>query len=238
MPLALIAFALVSLVHLASLVVASESVVGDVTQIMLMPLLAAVLLTSAPRPYGRVVRLAAWALGFSWLGDTLPRFARDQPLPELFAIEGFGLMVGGFALAQATYVAAFWPYRSRSALRSRTAVVIAAVTLAGLIAVIAPNAGWVTLPVAAYAVLLVGMALLAPGLGRAGAWGGALFVFSDALIGLRAFSGWEALDFALGGFVVMVTYIAGQSLLTRAVLQRDAADRAPDRVLSGERVTT
>lgn len=204
-------------------------VVSSGTQVLLMPLLAWVLLAAAPRPYGRLVGLVAVALGFSWLGDALPRFAADAPLVDAIGVrghpvDGFLLMVLGFLGAQTAYCVAFWPWRERSALRRPLPVAVAAVALVVLLALSAESAGWLVVPVAAYAVLLVGMALLAPGVDRLAGWGGLVFVVSDAMIGLRAFDVLPVPDTALadavGGVAVMTTYVAGQALLVAGVLRR------------------
>ena len=217
----------------------AADLVASATQVLLMPLLAWVLLAAAPRPYGRLVGLVAVALGFSWLGDTLPRFAQGAPLPEALGVaghpaDGFLLMVGGFLGAQVAYCVAFWPHRGRSALRRPLPVAVATVALVAVLGLSAPAAGRLVVPVAAYAVLLVGTALLAPGVDRLAGWGGLLFVVSDAMIGLRAFDVVTLPDSAVvdaaGGVAVMTTYVVGQALLVAGVLRhRLRAHPAPHR---------
>nr|WP_077138333.1 lysoplasmalogenase family protein [Flaviflexus massiliensis] len=58
------------------------------------------------------------------------------------------------------------------------------------------------------------MAILATGLGAYATVGAIIFPVSDALIALRAFA-----DFTLPvhGFIVMLTYVLGQSLLIYAI---------------------
>ena len=74
---ALAVLVVVTLVHLVAQGTAPGGVVADLTQAVLMPALAWVLLTSTPIPRSRLVRLTLLALALSWLGDTLPRFAAD-----------------------------------------------------------------------------------------------------------------------------------------------------------------
>ncbi|MGN0065240.1 MAG: lysoplasmalogenase family protein [Nocardioides sp.] len=232
--LALATFSVVTVVHLVAQLVAgdagSAALVADLTQVALMPALAAVLLTAAARPASRLVRLAALALFFSWLGDTLPRLVHGSPVPEWLGLGGWGgggflMMVAGFWCAQVTYAVAFWPYRSRSLVRDPVALGIAGACVLGLAVLVARSSLPLVVPVVLYACALVLMALLAPGVSRWAGRGAALFVLSDALIGLRAFAGLDWLGTPAaqqwGGFVVMATYVAGQALLVLGVLRRD-----------------
>ena len=100
--------ALVTAVHLVAQLLDPEGPVADATQPLLMPALAAVLLTGTSVPRSRLVRITLLALFFSWLGDTLPRLASGDA--------GFLVMVGCFLLAQVAYVVAFWPLRGQSLL--------------------------------------------------------------------------------------------------------------------------
>ena len=113
MPAALVTLAVVTLVHLLAQATVPGGVVADLTQVLLMPVLAWALVTSTPNPKSRLVRLVLLALTLSWLGDTLPRFAGDGS--DL----GFVLMLVTFLLAQLAYVAAFLPFVARSIVRTR-----------------------------------------------------------------------------------------------------------------------
>jgi len=216
-------FVVVSAVLLVARLVGADTV-GDVAQWLAMPTLAGVLLSVARWPRGRLVNLVAVALGLSWLGDLLPSFAGDQ---------AFLVMVGCFLAAQVVYVVAFTPYVRRSVVHRRPVALVAyGVVLVGLVAACAPHAGDLLLPVAVYGGCLVSMAVLATGLGRVAAVGGAVFLVSDALIALEQFvPGWHL---AGQDFWVMLTYLAGQALLTVAVLQHNLAERkapaVPDRL--------
>ncbi|WP_306371310.1 lysoplasmalogenase [Nocardiopsis sp. CC223A] len=204
-------FALVAAAHLAVQVVGAEAW-SRPSQVLLMPLLAAFVWAAAPRPRGRLVRLVLVALFFSWLGDTAPALASGDT--------AFLVMVGFFLVAQAVYIAAFAPWWARSPLGSnRTLLVPYGVVVAGLVALCAPGAGPLLVPVLVYGLLLGAMAVLSVGVHRWAAVGGALFLLSDGLIALRAFS--PGFDLPLSGFWVMLTYSAAQALIVLGALARD-----------------
>lgn len=208
----LIAFAAVTLVHLFAQVIAPGGTLADLTQVLLMPALAWVLMTSTRAPRSPFVRLVLLALGLSWLGDTLPRFAGDGDL-------AFALMLGAFLLAQLAYVAAFLPLRERSIARTRPILLLPyALALVLLIALTATGAGAALPAVILYGLVIVAMAILATGLDLVATIGAALFLLSDALIALHAFA-----DLALPGhgFWVMLTYCLGQGLIVVAVAHHD-----------------
>ncbi len=207
------------LAHLAAQLTGAATT-ARVTQGLLMPALAAVVLTATRWPRGRRVAWTLVALGFSWLGDVLPSAVGDDA--------AFLVMVGCFLLAQGAYVVAFAPSVRRSVVHRRPVLLVPyALVLVTLVAVCTPGAGTLLAPVAVYAGVLVAMAVLATGLGRTGAVGGALFLVSDALIAVDAFvPSWHL---AGQGFWVMLTYAAGQALLAAAVVASNASERrAPD----------
>lgn len=213
MPLALLVLVVVTLVHLGAQVAAPDGTVADVSQVLLMPALLWVLLTGTPNPKSLLVRLVSLALVLSWLGDTLPRFAEDG------STLGFGLMLGAFFLAQLAYVAAFLPFASDSIVRRRPALLTPYVLLlAVIIAVVADGAGALYPAVVLYGLVVVGMAVLATGIDVVATVGAVLFLVSDGLIAVSAFA---ALELPLHGFWVMLTYVAGQTLIVMAVAHRD-----------------
>lgn len=200
---------LLTLVHLAAQLVAPDGTVASVTQPLLMPSLAVVLLagTEAPRP--PMVRVVLVALFFSWLGDTVPRFLDGDA--------AFGAMLGCFLLAQVAYVVAFRRPR-RQPLPTRPALTVPYLVAYGvLVAACFDGAGPLIVPVMVYGGALVTMAILATGLGRVAGIGGAVFMLSDSLIALHAFAG---LDLPAHSFWVMLTYVVGQALLVVAVRER------------------
>lgn len=182
------------------------------TQVLLMPALALVLVAAVRRPRGRLLGLALIALVFSWLGDTAPAFASGDA--------AFLLMVGFFLVAQVVYVVAFWPYRAESFLYRRRALMLPYVGFVALLVwLCAPHTGGLLVPVLLYGLVLGLMAVLATGLNPWVAAGGALFLVSDGLIALRAFV--PGLDLPQGGFWVMSTYIAAQTLIVLGILAHD-----------------
>ena len=210
-------FALLAIAHLAIQLLGLDAW-SRPTQVFLMPALLLVLAAATGRPRERIITLAMVALAFSWLGDTAPAFASGDT--------AFLLLVGFFLVAQVVYVVAFWPYRAHSVLtRHRWALLPYVGFVAALVWVCAPHAGGLLVPVLLYGLLLGLMAVLATGLGPWVAAGGALFLVSDALIALRTFApGWDPPQ---GGFWVMSTYIAAQTLIILGLLSRrtDRAER-------------
>lgn len=218
------AFALVSLVHLAAQLVdagfgdagfVDAGAVANVSQWLIVPLLAAALTAATPPPRTRLVRLVLLALAFSWLGDTAPdAFVGDT---------AFLVMVGCFLCAQVAYIAAFLPYRDRSLLR-RPAVACYVLAVLLLVVACAPGAGALLVPALVYGLCLGAMAVLSTGLGPVAGAGGALFLLSDAMIALGAFADWFTPP--AEGFWVMATYIAGQALLVSGTLRADRRHEA------------
>ena len=203
-------------VHLGAQLVEPDGVVAALTQVLLMPALAGLLVSAVRSTRPRLVRLTLVALGFSWLGDTLPRFAQGDA--------AFLLMIGGFLLAQLTYALAFLPWWRASIVRRRPILLLPyAAGLARVVAASHARAGALLVPLVCYALALGTMAVLATGLGWIAGLGGALFVLSDALIALRSFAD---VTLPAHGFWVMLTYLTGQTLLVEAVI-RVQRERSP-----------
>ncbi|MFF3065723.1 lysoplasmalogenase [Oerskovia sp. NPDC057915] len=211
------AFLLLSAVHLAAHLAGAERL-AEVTQWFVMPLLALVVwAATAGVRRSRLVRWTLVALGFSWLGDSAPDLSSGDA--------SFLTMVGFFLLAQLSYAAAFWPRRGQSLLRRPLLLVPYGIALGALVAVCAPHAGALLVPVMVYGVCLTVMAVLSTGVNRVAGVGGAVFLVSDALIALGAFvPGFEVPGPLSSGFWVMLTYLAGQALLVAGILRRDARD--------------
>lgn len=203
-------YLLVSVLHLLAQA-AGRSAFAATTQVLLMPTLAVFLLLST-RERSRLVDLARWALLFSWLGDTVPRFLRDDA--------GFGPMLGCFLLAQVCYIRAFWPARGSSLLhRRRGWLTPYVVALLALLATCAPAAGGLAPAVVVYGCCLATMAVLASGLNPLAWAGGAVFMASDSLIALDAFDVWTQPGHDLW---VMGSYCVAQLLLVLGVLRAQA----------------
>lgn len=193
-------------VHLGALAVGARQV-SITTQILLMPALALVAVTIPPS------RFRTWtlvALGFSWLGDALPQFAAEQWM--------FPLMLASFLLAHVAWIAGFWPVRRESALWRKPATVVPYLVVG--IAVLAwciPGAGVLAPALVVYAVALLTTACLATAFGWPGWWGGALFIISDSLIAIQAFTG---VDFAGRQMMIMGSYAIAHGLLVLGVMRR------------------
>lgn len=200
------AFYVVVLIHLVGQLFSPASAITEVSQVLLMATLGVKLWVNTHSPRGRLVQLGLAALFFSWVGDTLPRFLDGDG--------GFLAMIGGFLVAQACYVVAFWPYRKNSILSKPLLIIPYALAAIALVALCGEGAGSLLVPVIVYAIVILAMAVLATGLGPYATAGGVIFLVSDALIALRAFA-----DFTLPahGFFVMLTYIVGQGLLVYAI---------------------
>lgn len=212
------AFAGVALVHLVAQLTGA-GVVADTTQVVLMPLMAAVLWCETSSPRARLVSLSLVALGMSWLGDSAPKAANGDA--------AFLVMIGFFLLAQLAYIAAFLPFRRRSVLHVHRVRLLAYVgAVAVLVLACAAGAGALFVPVLVYGACLGAMAVLSTGVDRLTAVGGALFLVSDGLIALDAFV--DGFGLPAQDFVVMATYLAAQALIVAGVLrQQSGASPAP-----------
>ena len=210
-------FVAVALIHLGAQLFGGGDV-ADATQVLLMPLLAAVLWLQATAPRSRLVVLTLVALGLSWLGDSAPKLTDGDA--------AFLVMVGFFLLAQVAYIVAFWPYRASSVLHVRRPLLLVYVAaVVGLVAACVGGAAGMLVPVLVYGALLGTMAVLSTGVNGLTAVGGALFLVSDGLIALNAFA--DGFDLPGQGFWVMSTYIAAQSLIVGGVLRETWSTRTP-----------
>ena len=178
------------------------------TKPLLMPVLAAFALAAADDQTADM-RLPAAGMALSGLGDTALLGAETS--------EGwFAPGMGAFAAAHACYITALASGGAARCVRPRVAAGYAALW-AILIAVLWRGLdGSLRVPVAAYSLLLVSMAVLASGRNREAAAGGALFVVSDALIacGLAGINAVPRQESA-----VMPTYVAAQFQLAAGVLR-------------------
>jgi len=182
------------------------------TKPLLMPVLAAFAL-AAPGDRDKDMRLPAAGMALSGLGDTALLG------PDSWFVPG----MGAFAAAHACYITALARDGAARGVRPRVAAGYAALW-AILITVLWRRLGSLRVPVAAYSLLLVSMAVLASGRNRAATAGGALFVVSDALIAC-SLAGLDALPRQESA--VMPTYITAQFLLAVGYLrpQRDLEAR-------------
>lgn len=215
----LVVFIAATVVHLAAQ--AGETTTAqDWSQGFLMPALALVVWAWYPPGLVRTGVLAA--LLFSWVGDMLPKFVPEDA--EFLA------MVGGFLVAQVIYVVVFsrWVRIAVRTPRGQRPLVIATLVYLPVVIVLSilmlPHAGSLTPAVAAYAVIIALMAVCSWAVHPIAGVGAALFVISDALIGLNTF--WPAYDLPGHGLWVMLTYIAAQAVLVLGIGRRLVIDRA------------
>ena len=173
----------------------------------LMPalLLGAVITLRSRTPVLMVVGLIA-----ATTGDVLLTFDSDV----LFLL---GML--GFLVMQICYIIGFVRLGAWKRVRARWWIlVVYAIVWVVANAVVAPAAGALAVPIAAYSLTLVAMAAVSAGVSTRVGIGGLLFLISDALIGL----GLAGLDFQGRGAVVMATYLVAQYLIitgwTRRVL--------------------
>ncbi|MGX5695138.1 lysoplasmalogenase [Agromyces soli] len=226
-------YLVLSLVHLVLLATGPAWAI-TLTKATLMPALIVAVLIAAPRPRGVSAWLVVAGLAFSWGGDVALSFPGDG---------WFTIGLGSFLAAHLVYLALFLRLgRMRRAAgdgRGRTprrpvpvwALVVYPVWYLGFLALLGPNTGALLVPVAAYGLALGAMAAFAAGNGPLIAWGGALFVVSDSVLGMGRFL--PDYEFALHDEAVMVSYLAAQGLIAlgTVVALRVAArsSRAPGR---------
>jgi len=209
----LIAFAVVSVVHLLAIVF-QVPLLRTCTKPLLMPLLAAWVWTSA-RP--AAPKLLIPALLFGAGGDILLQVGDTG---------GFLAGMGSFAVGHACYVTMFVKLGALAD-RRRTALIAVGylVVWATLITLLLPDldAG-MRIPMACYSLLLASTALTSGRLDWRAGVGGALFLLSDTLIATDI-AHWKHLP--MHSFLIMLTYIVGQYLLTIGTLRRTAGVPAP-----------
>ena len=212
-PVLLAAYAVVSVVHIVAHM-ASATVVATATKPLLMPLLAAFLLSASARPLTRMVRVVLAALAFSWLGDVLLEVARLADSDTLF-IAG----IGGFLVAQVLYIVAFTPVvRASTPPRPPFWALLYVPYGAIMIGYLGPELGEFLLPVAVYAVAICTMGIVAAGVNGYTALGAAVFVVSDTLIAVGEFTDMLTIADNWQRVLVMSTYTLAQALIVIGVI--------------------
>ncbi|MGW4804935.1 lysoplasmalogenase [Kitasatospora sp. NPDC004272] len=202
----LIAFTVVSAAHLLAIAFGIHPL-QYATKPLLMPLLAA-WVWSLGKP--GTPKLLVPALLFGAGGDILL---------EIGGTAAFLAGMGSFAAGHVCYVTMF--VKLGALADRRRALLVAgcyAVVWAMLIVLLWPDldAG-MRIPVALYSLLLASTAVTASQVNVRAGLGGALFLFSDTLIATDL-ADWRHLP--AHSFLIMVTYLAGQYLLTVGTLER------------------
>jgi uncharacterized membrane protein YhhN len=194
-----------------ALTLVDDSPAFTITKALLMPILLAwVLVVSRGR---RSVPLILLALGlvFAWFGDLLLEGAGD-----LFFIAG----LLSFLAMQICYIVAFTRVPGPGLVRAwKIALVPYVIAWMVLNILVSPGVGSLRIPVLAYSVVLVAMAVAAldlvirvpERLGWRVAIGAGLFVVSDGLIALTTFGPLEAS--AIASAIIMSTYLAAQGMI-------------------------
>ncbi len=193
------------LVHVTAIAVegfgvdAASAVVGP-TKLLLMPAVLLGLLWALPTVRSQIALWGSLALVFSWLGDALLSSPGGA---------GFLLGLGGFLCAHVCYLVLM--IRCVMVRRLGWAASVYVLWWLVFVALLAPFAGSLLVPIAVYGLVLGAMAAWATTANRFVAWGAVLFVVSDSILGLKMFV--PDFWFWQNSFVIMVTYIAGQILI-------------------------
>jgi uncharacterized membrane protein YhhN len=176
-------------------------------------------------PLRLVVKGMLMATLLGWVLVALgPRAPRWLVAGLAFAILGdvlldvrFELGMVGFLLMQICYIVGFLRLGAWTGLRARWPVGVAYLIVGvGANIALGPHLGSLAIPVLVYSTAILSMAALASGVGSRVGLGGALFVISDALIGVdKAGAGFPG-----RGMVVMVTYLAAQYLIATGWARR------------------
>jgi alkenylglycerophosphocholine/alkenylglycerophosphoethanolamine hydrolase len=214
--LLLVSYALVCTVHVLSQAL-ELTAVAMATKPLLMPLLAAYLVSAAQRPFTRLVRVVAAALAFSWLGDVLLEAARHVDSDLLF-LAG----IGGFLVAQVLYIVAFTQLvRASTPPRPPVWALVYVLYGVGLVVLLGPDLGEFLVPVAVYAAAICTMGIVASGVNRFTALGAAVFIASDTMIAVGEFTDLWTLALNWQRVLVMTTYTVAQALLVHGVTIAD-----------------
>ncbi len=202
----LFVFGIFSCIHLIAHPVGWTSV-EEATKPALMSLLALYVLASKGQ------RALIFALLLSCAGDIL-LMQGESSSAFLIGMSCFG--AGHVFLIYALKS----QHRPNCARIVRGAATIYALLCAGLILLIAPGLGSMSIPVAVYSLLLAATATASTGVNGKAALGGALFFISDTLIATRLA---HLPQLPQAGLIVMATYIAGQYLLASGLLKSATA---------------
>ena len=206
----LLPIVVVGLIHLGAILLSLPDVV-EWTKPLLMPALAIGLIWAAPERRSPAVLLGVIALLFSWVGDVTLRW---------FVV---GLVF--FLLAHIAYLVLFVTRLAERRMQWWAAAY--AVWLVVLLTILGASTGSLLIPVIAYGTVLCVMAAFASRCNRWVAWGGALFVASDSILAINKFL--PDAGIPLEDFLIMVTYIAAQTLIVWGLLrhERDRVATAP-----------
>jgi uncharacterized membrane protein YhhN len=198
-------YIVVGIVHLVAILAGADALVA-LTKPLLMPALLLALLLAVPVRRGGTVVLAGVGILFGWLGD----------LSLMDARPGFVVGLAFFLLGHVAYIVLFW--RRMRLRRPRWWSAVFALWYVALLAVLAPHAGGMLVPLALYGLTLAVLGVSASACSPWIAVGAALFVVSDSLLGLDRFLPGFALPQA--DLAIMLSYIAAQGLICWGIVRR------------------
>jgi uncharacterized membrane protein YhhN len=208
-------FAIVGLAHLVGLFT-GLTVLSGLTKPLLMLALLGAFLTSVPRIRSRVALLGGLGIVLSWAGDVSLASPGDL---------GFLVGLGFFFGAHVAYLVLFLtalPIR-----RMRRLSLIFVPWWAIFVALLAPHAGVMLVPIALYGAVLGAVAAAALACNRWVGAGAVFFLASDSLLGLHLFV--PGFEFWQVDFTIMLAYILGQGLIAwgAVVHAREAQETRP-----------
>ncbi len=215
----LIVLAIVSVVELTA-VATDNTLVEHLTKPLLLPLLIVFVLVEVGWNAHPSIKFLVIGQFFSFLGDVALMLDGDL---------WFGLGILMFLITHIFYILGFFKIGAREGLRRRSWVLIA-YPLVWLVANAAlwSGLGPLRIPIIVYSAFLVAMAMCSMSLGTLFGIGGALFMFSDLLIGETVAYG----KFPGSGVAVMLTYIVGQTIIawcwTQRVKELPTTDGVPE----------
>ncbi|MBN9630894.1 MAG: lysoplasmalogenase [Actinobacteria bacterium] len=202
-------YIVVGITHLVAILAGADAVVA-VTKPLLMPALLLALLLALSSRRGETVVLASLGILFGWLGD----------LSLMDVGPGFVVGLAFFLLGHVAYIVLFVRrLRVRRLPRWWSAVYVP--WFVGLLAVLAPHAGGLLVPLALYGLALAALGIIGSACSPWIASGAALFVVSDSLLGLDRFLPGFAMPQV--DFAIMLTYIAAQGLICWGVVRQSRA---------------
>ena len=189
-----------------------------VTKPLIMLALIGYYMSTTPSRNGTLIR----AMFFCWTGDIL---LMGQEGGELYFILGLLAFLVGHVLYIVAYRQLRWDDKSKELLPTQKLRYAFPIALAGtgLLVVLVPKLGPLTIPVIVYSVVLMIMAMTAIfRYGRTYAdsfWlitaGAILFMASDSILAINKFH----TPFAFGGSLIMLTYILAQYLIVEGALR-------------------
>nr|WP_262896717.1 lysoplasmalogenase [Fulvivirga marina] len=190
------------------------------TKPFLMPLLMVYFSVSSVEKKS-LLNFGLLALLFSWAGDVVLMF---QDRGELYFMMGLGSFLLAHVIYIFTYKKARWEEEENGLLPTQKIRYVFILVLAGcgLVYVLLPKLGELTIPVIIYASIIVAMTIFA--LNRFGFTsqtsfglvflGAVLFMMSDSILAINKFM--EPLPIA--GFWIMLTYILAQFTIVQGLL--------------------